>query len=317
MREYLETFFRRKWLFFVPFLAVLAVAIAGGLYTSWTYEVQSRLQVQSNPILDQAGQQLSLPQTDAKDEYNRLSELLLTDDFLKKVISSVPALKASTDTDAKMRTEIDRLRTNLNAWAPAQNLINFRYQDRDPQVAQQVVSKTIDLYLAQRYADRVGQADSAIGFLDKEYTDYQQQLQQASAALSTWEKGHPPAQRATLPESDQLEYQRLKTQYQSVVDHWQYVGSELEKAKFTKEKMIETQASTYVVKDPPVVPAGPNLSLNKLLSLLLLGLAVAAGLGFSVVALATWFGGPRLQGAATSALPAWLSRMMAAEEQTA
>jgi len=51
MRDYLETFFRRKWLFWVPFLAVLIVAIAGGVNTSWLYEVQARLAIRSNADL--------------------------------------------------------------------------------------------------------------------------------------------------------------------------------------------------------------------------------------------------------------------------
>lgn len=318
MREYLETFFRRKWLFFVPFLAVLAVAIAGGLYTSWMYEVQARVQVQANPILDQAGQQLSMPPSDVKDEYARLSDLMLTNDFMMKIINAVPQLKAQADTEAKMDAQVTKLRSDLNAWAPGQSLINIRYRARDPQVAQQVVSKTIDLFLAQRYADRVGKADEAITFLSGEQTTYTQKLQQASTELSGWEKSHPVATRTTLPEADQLEFQRLKTNYQTTLEHLQYIGGELEKANFTKQKALSQQDSTYVVKDPPQVPQGVDLSLNKLLGLLLVGLAVAAGLGISVVALATWFGaGRRTVDARSSALPAWLNNMMAQEEQTA
>lgn len=315
MREYLETFFRRKWLFWVPFVAVLAVAIAGGLYTSWVYEVQARLAIQSNPVLDQSGQQLSLPAVDAKDEYTRLSELLLTDDFMKQVVNSVPGLQARAG-GGRVDGAVAQLRKDLNAWAPSTNLINFRYRDRDPQIAQQVVSKTIDLFLAQRYADRVGNANQAIKFLTQQQGDYQQQLQQASTQLSAWETSHPVAGRANLPETDQLEFQRLRTNYQTMLDHLKYIGDELEKAKFTLAKMEASQASTYVLKDPPVVPANPALSLNQMLGLVLVGLAVAVGLGFSVVALATWFGGGRRADTAT-ALPTWLQRMVAQEEQTA
>jgi len=317
MREYLETFFRRKWLFFVPFLVVLAIAVAGGLYTSWLYEVQARLEVQGNPLLDQAGQQLSMPQADVKDEYSRLSDLLLTDDFVKSVVNSVPALKSQSDTPAKMDATVARLHRDLNAWEPGASLINFRFRDRDPQVAQQVVSKTIDLFLAQRYADRVGKADQAITFLGQQQTVYQQQLQQAGTALGAWETSHPPAGRATLPESQQLQYQGLKTGYDSVLSNLQYISGELEKARFSKDKAIAAQSSTYVLRDPPVVPASPALSLNRMLGLILVGLAVAAGLGFCIVAITTWLGAGRTAPGASSALPSWVSRMTAEEEQPA
>jgi uncharacterized protein involved in exopolysaccharide biosynthesis len=315
MRDYLETFFRRKWLFFVPFLAALIIAGAGGVYTSWLYEVQARMIVQGNPVLDGAGQQLSMPVANATDEYTALTALLQTDDFLRKVIDGVPSLKGDGD-PARMDAAIAKLRKDLNAWTSATSLINFRYRDRDPQTAQQVVSRTIDLFIAQRNADRVGDADKAITFLSAQQTSYQQQLQQASTELSAWEQGHPPAGRANLPEAEQLNFQRLQTNYQTILDHLKYVGSELEKARFTKDKAVALQAGTYQIVDPPVVPQNPALSVNKLAGVLLIGLVVAAGLGFSVVALVTWFGGRRAADS-PSALPPWLNRMMAQEEQTA
>src|SRR5690348_4490860 len=116
MRDYLETFFRRKWLFFLPFLAVLVVAVAGGLYTSWVYNVEARLSVQPNPVLDQGGQELSLPTTGAKDDYTRLSGLLQTDDFMKRVIAAVPQLKAQADSPDKTDALVGGLRKDLNAW---------------------------------------------------------------------------------------------------------------------------------------------------------------------------------------------------------
>jgi hypothetical protein len=316
MRDYLETFFRRKWLFFVPFFAVLAAAIAFGVYSSWVYEVQARVSVQPNPMLESAGQQLSLPPSDVKDEYARLSDLLLTDDFMEQIVNSVPALKANATDATRMQAAVDKLHKDLNAWAPGSTLINFRYRDRDPQVAQQVVSKTIDLFIAQRQADRIGKANDAITFLAAQQGDYQNQLQTASTSLSDWEKAHPPDGRATLPESEQLAYQRLRTNYDTVLDHLKYVGDELEKARFTKDKMLAAQAGTYEVKDPPVVPTSPAITVNKLLSLVLLGVGVAAGLGFCLIALATWFGAGN-RGATRTALPAWADRMTRQEEQSA
>ena len=116
----------------------------------------------------------------------------------------------------------------------------------------------------------------------------------------------PPARRrADLPESEQLQYQALKTNYETILDHQKYIGGELEKARFTKAKMESEQASAYQIVDPPVVPQSPDLSLNRLLGLLLVGLAVAVGLGFSVIAIATWLGAGRRAAEATSALPAW------------
>ena len=130
-------------------------------------------------------------------------------------------------------------------------------------------------------------------------------------------KNSPPATRTGLEESQQLEYQRLQTNYTTILDHLKYIGGELEKARFTKAKMESVQANGYQLVDPPVVPPNPALSLNRLLGLLLVGLAVAVGLGFSVVAVATWLGAGRRAAGSASALPAWLHRMVAQEEQVA
>ena len=68
---------------------------------------------------------------------------------------------------------------------------------------------------------------------------------------------------------------------------------------------------------PPLLPQSPDLSINKLASIVLVGLAVAVALGFSVVALATWFGGRRRSSASErSAIPAWLDRALMREEPT-
>src|SRR5439155_23411024 len=101
----------------------------------------------------------------------------------------------------------------------------------------------------------------------------------------------------------------------TILDHLRYLGGELDKALFSKNKFQAEQASTYVVKDAPTVPQSPDLSVNKLATIILLGLAVAVGLGFSVVALAFRFGGRRP--AAQTALPAWLDRALVSEEPTA
>src|SRR5437773_2327914 len=187
MREYLETFFRRKWLFFVPFAVVLAVAVAGGVYSSWQYTAKAALWVEPNPVLGQAAANLTASSAD--------------------------------------------------------------------------------------------QADKAIAFLQDEQKNYQDQLATASAALAQFEAAHPPATRASMSDLDQLEYQRLKTDYETILDHLRYLGGELDKALFSKNKFLAEQASTYVIKDAPTVPQTPDLSVNKLATIILLGLAVAVGLG--------------------------------------
>ena len=318
MREYLETFFRHKWLFFVPFVIVLAVATAGGVYASWTYQSQASLWTEPNAVLDQAASNLTAPLADTnanQDEFARLDALLQTDQFVGAIVQNVPKLRAQADTPTSLQSTIGTVRQNLNVWPWQQNLIVFRYRGRDPEVAQEVVSQTLSLFLAQRLQDHVGQADKAISFLQAQQKDYQDQLTAASTALSQFEAAHPPATRATMDDLDQLEYQRLKTDYQTILDQVRYLGGELDKAQFTKQKFIAQQGSTYVIKDQPLLPTSPDLSFNKLATIVLIGLAVAIGLGFSVVALVTWFGGRRPAG--RSAIPAWLDRAVASEEQTA
>lgn len=318
MREYLETFFRRQWLFWLPFVIVLAVAVAGGVYSSWQYESRASLWTEPNTLLDQSATNLTAPTQDTaanQGEFARLDALLQTDEFITAIINRVPKLHAEAGTPSQLQTTIGTVRKNLNVWPWQQNLLMFRYQGRDGEVAQQVVSSTIDLFLAQRLQDKVGQADKAITFLQGQQQDYQTQLATASTALSQFEAAHPPATRASMSDLDQLQFQRLKTDYQTILDQLQYLGGELNKAQFTKQKFLAQQASTYVVKDPPLLPQSPNLSLNKLGAIVLVGLAVAIGLGFCMIALATWFGARRP--VERTALPAWLDRAMTSEEQTA
>ena len=313
MRDYLETFFRRKWLFWLPFVAVLAVATAGGLYSAWLYEVQARVEIRPSSQTPQAGG------TDLATEYGRLSDLLLTDGFLQRIVNAVPPLKANATSAPTMQAQVDKMRKDLNAWKPGQNLINFRYQNRDPQIAQQVVSKTIDLFIAQRYDDRVTAAQKEIDFWTGQRVVFNGRLETASKALTDWETAHPPVDRAKLPESEQLNFQRLKAGYDAALTNVQTADSKMGEAEMNKALALNVQANTYNIVDAPRVPDSIALSLNKLLGLVGVGLLVALGLGFSLVALATWFGGGRRGNTSPSstALPAWLDRLMREEQQPA
>ncbi len=312
MRDYLETFFRRKWLFWLPFVAVLAVATAGGLYSAWLYEVQARVEIRPSSQTSQAGG------TDLAAEYGRLSDLLLTDEFLQRIVNAVPPLKANADSAPKMQAQVDKMRKDLNAWKPGENLINFRYQNRDPQIAQQVVSQTIDLFIAQRYDDRVTAAQKDITFWTGQREVFNGRLETAAKALTDWEAAHPPAERTKLPESEQLNFQRLKAGYDAALTNVQTADSKVGEAEMNKALALNVQANTYNIVDAPRVPDGIALSLNKLLGLVGVGLLVALGLGFSMIALATWFGGQRANSSSTgTALPPWLDRMMSEEQQPA
>jgi uncharacterized protein involved in exopolysaccharide biosynthesis len=318
MREYLETFFRRKWLFFVPFVVVLAAAIAGGVYSSWQYEARASLWTEPNMVLGQAASDLTAPIQDTsanQGEFARLDALLQTDDFIGAIIARVPKLQADATTPQDRKATITAVRRNLNVWPWQQNLLMFRYRNRDPEVAQQVVSNTLDLFLAQRLADRLGQADNTIAFLQTQQREYQDKLAVASTALSQFEAAHPPDTRAGMSDLDQLQFQQLKTDYETILAHVRYLGEELDKAQFSKEKFLAQHAGTYQIKDPPVLPQSPELSFNRMAAIALVGLAVAAALGFSVVALATWFGGRRQP--ERTALPAWLDRALMSEESRA
>jgi uncharacterized protein involved in exopolysaccharide biosynthesis len=317
MREYFETFFRHKWLFWLPFLIVLAVAIAGGVYSSWQYESRASLWTEPNLVLGETASTLTAAAQDTsanQSEFARLDALLQTDEFIGTIVDRVPKLRADANTPEGRLSTIATVRRNLNVWPWQQNLLMFRYRGRDAEVAQQVVSNTVGLFLAQRLQDRVGQADSTIAFLQTQQQEYQGKLATASTALSQFETAHPPASRATMSDLEQLQYQQLKTDYETILDHLRYLGGELDKAAFSKDKFIAQHASTYVVKDPPLAPQSPDLSVNKLATIVLVGLAVAVALGFSVVALATWFGGRRP--VERTALPAWLDRALMTEEPT-
>jgi uncharacterized protein involved in exopolysaccharide biosynthesis len=321
MRDYLETFFRRKWLFWVPFLAVLAVAVAGGLYSVWQYEVQARIEIRPSASAGTTTTgTAAIPATDLATEYGSLSDALLTDGFMEQVINAVPQLKAKADSPTKMDSEIARLRTNLNAWTPGKSLIQIRYQDRDPDVALQVVSQTISLFLTKRAQDRVGVADKNIAFWTAQQKDREANLTTASQALTAWENAHPVGERSKLPDVEQLNFQRLKADYDAALDNVKTTQANVGVAQMDKAYALDQQQNTYHIVDPPTKPEGIALSLNKIGGLLLVGLLVAVGLGASIVALATWLGAGRARAGANnsapSALPAWLDRMMS-EEQTA
>ena len=181
-----------------------------------------------------------------------------------------------------MQAQVDKMRKDLNAWKPGQNLINFRYQNRDPQIAQQVVSKTIDLFIAQRYDDRVTAAQKDITFWTGQRDVFNGRpgncLQCADRLGNRPPAGGP---RPSCRSRNSLIFNASQAGYDAALTNVQTADSKVGEAEMNRALALNVQANTYNIVDAPRVPDGIALSLNKLLGLVGVGLLVALGLGFT------------------------------------
>jgi polysaccharide biosynthesis transport protein len=179
---YLELFFKRKRLFYVPFFSVLALTAVLYPFLPRVYESTSILEIEDKAAV-QAGSQLKLPSKPSVDKkLKALSSQILGWENLAHV-ANVAGMTDKMTSQSRFEALIEDLRKKITITQIPPNLIQITYEGTNP-VRVQTVAKTLTENL-MAFNKKLNQeeADKTIQFVSEQLRMYKDKLQSSEQTL--------------------------------------------------------------------------------------------------------------------------------------
>lgn len=186
------------------------VALAGAIVVlnmPDEYRVEARVQVNTESMLQPLLQDLAIePNLQARLEM--MTATLLNRDNVQRIANENDLL-LSARTPGEEERIIQSLRSNIQIEQTSRERIyRISYPSNSPQTAQSVVQSVMDLLLEEAMNLTMSDAASATDFLERQVSEYEDQLQQAEQRLAEFKRENV----GMLPEQGGRDYyQRLRT----------------------------------------------------------------------------------------------------------
>ncbi len=200
----LRAFWRRKMLFFVPF--ILCLSMAGIAVKTMTPIFASSGQILINfeglnsSMLTDPSRRFGRPRNIDAMAFHEMNMLLTSPDFLEKVVMELRLQDAERDLVAEqgkapiseekaIRRARSRLDSRLQLKQDGVRLFLLEVRDPDPEVAYNLATFVLDRFVEEYRASQVASSSSTREFLQKQLATYQQNLADAEEALNKFQAG--------------------------------------------------------------------------------------------------------------------------------
>lgn len=317
----LEVFFRYKLVVAIPFVALILAGVVG---TWYRYSSTSTEWLPGAPILERLLKQPSLYSANANiwvqrstfltsrlgNEYNPwlspaqnhaqvLNDLLRLDSFATAVAARNRQLAA-----LEPKLQVRAIREFTYVVPTGVNVLTVTHQDRDPQLARDIVQSIIDQYSATVRSEVIEQADTVLSFYEERLKETRDALERSKAELTSYLNLLPPDQRPVLTESLQLlptdetatatlsdlKLVELVREARRFQEDYDTARSRLEEISQERDAALTGKNLSFRVMDPPQLPENPlRPPMRELLLLpalsLLLGASASAAVLFALARL--------------------------------
>ena len=275
----LETFFRRWWLYLVPFVLLCALGAATVATKKAAYRSVGSVYVASGTVISKlTGNDPGFGyDTPAAATAKQMNSQLQTDQFVKDVATRTgldPLLTSQVLTVSKIRSWI-------TSYAVGPNLLNVVVTTEDPTAAQRLAQATIEAFIQGVVDANVGDSEAATTYLDGLVQTYQGDLDDARGVLVAYLKAHPqPAGFGVTRPDDQLaDINRLNADVDAAQTRYNAAISKREDARLTTESTKADVGRRLRTVDAPQVPLAPQSGKKAMV----LGFAVFAVMGVLLV----------------------------------
>jgi uncharacterized protein involved in exopolysaccharide biosynthesis len=197
LRDIIAVLFRQRWPMLAVFaLVVIAVAVSG----LWIPKYEAQMKILA---LRQRSDAMVTPSANAPDQFsndqvseedlNSEVELLNSDDLLRKVVLTTglagqTGSSADSGSEVRIAMAVRRLGKDLKIEPIRKtNVISVSYEDRDPQMAEEVLKALAAAYMEKHL--EVHHPSGEFKFFDQQTERYQQGLNQAQEKLTDFTKG--------------------------------------------------------------------------------------------------------------------------------
>ena len=261
----LESYFRHRWLYFLPILLMLGMAAASIYLAKPKYLAGGVLFVEKESLLATlvSVRETSFSWDTPADETSReISELMQTSAFVRAVIKT-------TDLEANMNggetavaeTIIDvREATLMESLGNNQVFVAAEYTD--PQVAYQLVNAIIENYIQWKINAARVESVTAQNFFGDLITQYEVEYETARREVENYLMAHPQPVRGDRLEIEALEIERLQSALQLAEQRYAKAIENNESAQLSLSQAESDVRQTYFFIDAPKIPDKPSTSLK-------------------------------------------------------
>lgn len=269
IQRLLESYFRHRWLYLVP---VVAMAWAALYYVSTLppkYIARATMYVQNDTLLGS----LTALQTEgfgwstpAQATVNEFYQLLNSHAFLRAIVDG-------TDLEIKMNQGPTAVPDTL--WEARQaiwvqtlgdNLILIGAAHEMPRITHQLATSTIETYIQWKINLNRDESVAAQTFFADLIATYRTDVESARAALTTYLLEHPKPVRGERTENEEVEIVRLQAIVDGAVERLHHAENQEENARLALVQSESTVRQTYFVMDAAERPLAPERSKKELLT---------------------------------------------------
>jgi len=200
----LRAFWRRKWLFIIPFIlcfsmAAVAIKIMTPIYFSGG-QVRIILNNTETNLLNNPNRRYGSPRRVDRQAQAEMDMLLTSPDFLEKMVHELNLdLALRQDRARKGQPPLgeaeavavarDRLKSMLRIEGVGMHLFQIGVRDTDPQRAYRLIDHILGSFLEEYRASQVAFRTSTRDFLEKQLETYREDLVTAEKALTDYQSG--------------------------------------------------------------------------------------------------------------------------------
>jgi capsular polysaccharide biosynthesis protein len=257
MRRVLEMLFRHTLLILslIVLLPIIGVAVVYFIVPRTYQSTASLWAWHRYEVISPTGPESDLESTPAQTQATELIQLLETKKFDLAVVNGInlaPTLNLSSSVlndpeqlDDALFTELAK---NVIVTPEAYQLYTISYTNRNPYIAQQIVSAVIQNFGMQSTALSVTVGRSLLTNYQQQLVQAQQQLKQDLALEIQYAASHSPDQLGTDPQYQQLS--AVVTQDTNIVQNIQSTINTIEESMAANSNV----SSLYQIQDQPQVP---------------------------------------------------------------
>ncbi len=256
-----ETYFRHRFLWLLPIVIMMGFAGVKWVTTKPTYISVSAMYVNKETLLAsmteimQSGFSWVTPAQATVDEFK---ELLQTDAFVRSVIELTDLEKEMSSDPITVATVIADARSAIWVGTLGNNTITVGSINRDPAIAQQLASGTINTYVQWKINTGRDQTVTAQDFFASLVENYQKDVTTAQGKIKDYLDSHPMPLSGDRPASELVEIEQLNSELSTAVDRYKKALENLESSQLSLAVNESKVRQTYLLLDGPRFPLKPS-----------------------------------------------------------
>lgn len=280
----LESYFRHRWLYLLPIVAMSAAALLYITIMPAKYVVNGTLYIQDDNLLssltDIRRDGFSYV-TPAQATMGELYQLLNAKAFLRAIIQKTDMEAKMTQGEETAAQTIDEAKDAIWLQELGSNLVMVSAEHEMPRVAQQLAAATIETYIQWKINLNREESVAAQSFFTDLIKTYQSQVEPARALLDGYLKAHPKPLQGDRPDEETAEIKRLQDALNSAEERLRRAENQEESARLSLAQAESTVRQSYFVVDAPERPLAPEQSKKDLLLTLIIFIVAGFALSFA------------------------------------